>query len=265
MLKYIYIFKLKSRNLVHYRFNSLVGLFFNSLSIIITIMFWIVIYSNAESQLNGYSLNDMITYFVIGVLFKNFIFMQAGFDINLLIKDGGLSGVLLKPYSYSILNYFNLLVGALGNLIPQLGLTLLIIPLFFKYLSLSFIWYNILFLFIFIILGSISSYLIWTLLGYMAFKLEEASSVMWSFAVLLNFISGAFIPIDFFPKWIIKIISYLPTSTWINIPTKIVMNKFSFNELIILFSVNVFWIVILYITRKFLWNKGIKYYSSIGG
>ena len=52
--------------------------------------------------------------------------------------------------------------------------------------------------------ATVISHLIWFLLGMKAFWLEQAQTVMWSFAVILNFLSGMFMPLDFFPAGVLK-------------------------------------------------------------
>lgn len=266
MRKYLYGFKLYFLNAFHYRFNTIVNVLFSNLNILIQILFWIAIYKGSPNgEINVFSLNDIITYYIMSALFRNFILMQSGFYMCNLIKDGGLNGHLLKPYDCNKINYFNNLSRCITNLIPQLVFTVIISPFVAKYLTWNINLTNLVLLICFLMISSISSHLIWSLIGYSAFMIEEANSVMWSFAVLFNFLSGMFIPLDFFPKWCVDILQYLPSSTWGYIPTKIYLNLYSYNEMIVLLIVNIIWIIIFYGINKLMWSKGVKLYSSIGG
>jgi len=122
-----------------------------------------------------------------------------------------------------------------------------------------------LFVLLFLLIASISSHLLWSLFGYMAFWLEEAHAVMWSFAVLLNVATGMFIPLDFFPKWSIPILEALPFSSWGYIPAKIYLGLYEVDKLIWLLAVHVIWIGVLILLHKLIWCGGIKKYSSVGG
>ena len=88
MKKYLYEFKLNFLNSFHYRFNTVINLLFGNISIVITIMFWILIYqSNSLTELNGFVLADMITYFIIGNIFRSFIINGSGFGYSNMIKS----------------------------------------------------------------------------------------------------------------------------------------------------------------------------------
>lgn len=266
MKKYLYGFKLYFLNSFHYRFNTIIGLIFCNASTIITIMFWVLIYSgDSEMLLNGYSLSNMITYFIIGGILRSFIFSGSGFTYAEMIKNGGLNSILLKPYNISISIYFNNLSTNLTGMFPQLAFVIVILPFISRYLSWNLSINTLISLLLFLIISTISSYFLWSALGYMAFWLEEANAVMWSFMVLSNLMTGMFIPLDFFPKWSIPIIEMLPFASWGYIPTKIYLGLFDLEKIFVLLGVHILWIVVLFLINKAIWLKGIKRFSSIGG
>lgn len=266
MKKYLYGFKLYFLNCFHYRFNTIISLIFENINIIITIMFWILIYqNNNDFVINGFSLKDMITYFIAGSIFRTFIFNNSGFTYSKMIKDGTLSTALIKPFSISISIYFNNLSNSITSIFPQLVLLIVLMPLIAKYLVWNLNITNVIFLFIFLLISTISSHIMWSILGFIAFWFEEVNAVMWSFAVLLNLVTGMFIPLDFFPKWSIAIIELLPFSSWGYIPSKIYLGLFSPEKMLFLLTINIGWIVILFLINRCVWLFGLRKYSSIGG
>lgn len=266
MRKYFYSFKLHFLNSFHYRFNTVVNLIFGNVNMVITIIFWMLIFqSSNESVLNGFSLSNMITYFVVGGILRSFIFSGTGFSYSSMIKGGGLNSALIKPYSISTSIYFGNLSGSVTGMIPQLVFTLILMPFIAQFLTWNLNIVNIIFLLIFLLISTISSHLLWSILGYMAFWIEDANAVMWSFAVLLNLLTGMFIPLDFFPQWSIPIIEILPFSSWGYIPTKIYLGLFDTNKILYLLLINISWIILLFIINKIIWTIGIRKYSSIGG
>ncbi len=264
MLKYLYIVKIKMLHAYRYNLNTIVGLLFGNGSVLITILFWNLIYSNRNS-INNFSLSDMVSYYLFAIIFRNFVLSQAGFEVNNLVHSGKLNTILLKPYDFMIMNYFNVVTDALGRVLPQIALTALLLPIFKHYLSFTSNTFNLFFLIIFILISTISSYLIWSLLGYMAFAIEQAQSVMWSFAVFFNFISGMFLPLTFFPTWLSRIIEYLPTAMWIDIPNRLIIGKLTIAEIYHYIVINLAWLIILYLINRWVWVKSIKKYSAVGG
>ena len=266
MKKYLYGFKLYFLDSFHYRFNTVVNLLFGNLSTLITIAFWIQIYkSSGTSIINGFTLSDTITYFVIGNIFRSCIFNSSGFQYSNMIKEGKLNSYLIKPYSISKSLYFINLSTSITSIFPQFVLLTVLMPAIAKYLSWNLTARNVTYLMIFLIISTISSHFTWSLLGMMAFWLEEANAVMWSFAVLLNLLTGMFIPLDYFPKRSIAIIEYLPFSSWGYVPMKIYLGHYDIQKMSILLVINICWIVFLYLMHKCIWSIGVKKYSSVGG
>lgn len=266
MQKYLYGFKLYFLNSFHYRFNMLVNIIFNNLNIVITVLFWRIIFeSNATQEINHYTVRDMTTYYIISILLRNFILTDSGFYMSTTIKNGGLNGLLLKPYDCSMNNYFSHLASGITNLVPQLLVFAAFLPFISGLLTCNISMINMFFLICFLILSTISSHLVWSIIGLSAFWLENAEAVMWSFAVLFNFLSGMLLPLDFFPKWSLQIIERLPSATWGYIPSKIYINLYKAEEMVSLLIINIVAIFVLYFIKRVVWKRGLKRYSSIGG
>jgi len=98
-----------------------------------------------------------------------------------------------------------------------------------------------------------------------AFWLEQAQAVMWSFAVILNFLSGMFMPLDFFPEWSVRILELMPFAVFSHIPAKIYMNQISFAEGVYLLLVYILWVFVFTLLNMIVWKAGVKRYSAIGG
>ena len=266
MKKYLYGFKLTFLNAFHYRFNTVVGLLFGNLSTLITIFFWSLIYAgDMHKTLNGFTLPGIITYFVVGSVFRGFILQGSGFAYSGMVKDGSLGKLLIKPQSVSLFVYFRNLANSITGLIPQTLFVMCLMPFVAQYLTWQVSLMNALFVVLFLLIASVSSHLLWSILGCMAFWLEEANAVMWSFAVLLNMATGMFIPLDFFPKWSIPILEALPFSSWGYIPTKIYLGLYTADQQIRLLIVHAIWIGVLILLQKLIWRSGVRRYSSIGG
>lgn len=266
MKKYLYGFKLYFLDAFHYRFNAIINLFFGNVSTVITVIFWILIYeSNEKTYINGFSLSDMITYFVISSIFRSFVFNSSGFAYSKMIKEGGLNSELLKPYDISISVYFKNLAKSITSIFPQFILFIMLLPVIAKYLTWNLNITNVFFVLAFLIISTICSHIVWSILGLMAFWLEEANAVMWSFAVFFNLISGMFIPLDFFPKWSISIIQWLPFSSWVYLPSKIYLGLLGTEKMLLLLVANIGWILLLLLLYQYVWSIGVKKYSSIGG
>jgi ABC-2 type transport system permease protein len=266
MQKYLYSFKMYLLTSFQYRFDTALGLIMSNISMFITIIFWTLIYrSNGTGVINGYTIADMITFFVVSSLFRTFILSSGGFEISNMIKNGDLSKVIIKPYSINMFLYWKYFSNALFEFLKQFSFLLLIAPFFVQYLTWDLSVHSAILLIIYLITASVISHLLWLLLGMMAFWIEQAQAVMWSFAVILNFLSGMFIPLDFFPHWSVKALELMPFAAFSYIPAKLYMNQLSIVEGAYLLIVYIMWIFVLMTLNLIVWRAGAKKYSAIGG
>jgi ABC-2 type transport system permease protein len=268
MKKYLYAFKINFLNSVNYRFNTLINLVFGNLRLIIVIFFWNLIYGgDTQKVLNGFTLGGIITYLIIIDILGTLAFnlRNSGFDFSGMIKSGSLGPELLKPRRLGAHIYFRNLAGGITGMIPQAAFIICIMPFAARFLVWDLNIINVAFILLFLAAGTASSHLLCSILGYMAFWLEEADAVMWSFAVLLNMAMGFFIPLDFFPKWSIPILEMLPFSSWGYIQTKIYIGLYQIDRQILLLTVQILWIGALSWLNAAIWKKGVKRYSAVGG
>jgi len=265
MKKYSYLFKLNILTALNYRMDSIFGLFMGNLGVVITIVFWMVIFKAEGGQIIVYSTNDIITYFVVSALLAKLTLSGVGFGLSGLIKGGGLSRLLLKPMKIPLHLYFENLAQASGNFISQLVITLLALPFIYMYITWEFELFSSILLFVYIIIATIISFEIWILFGKIAFWIQQSTSVMYSFAVILNFLTGMFIPLDFFPDWSLRVLEILPFSAFTYIPAKIFMGHYEPTKILMLIVIHSSWIVIFRLLNSVVWTRGLKKYIAVGG
>ena len=266
MQKYLYSFRMHLLTSFQYRFDTVLELIMSNISMFITIIFWILIYrSDGTGEINGYTIADMITFFVVSSLFRTFILNGGGFEISGMIKNGDLGKVMIKPYSINMFLYWKHLSNALFGFLKQFSLLLIIAPFFAQYLTWDLSVHSAILLVIYLATATVISHLMWSLLGMMAFWLEQAQAVMWSFAVILNFLSGMFMPLDFFPGWSVRVLELMPFAAFSYIPAKLYMNQISPAESVNLLIVYIMWIFVLMTLNLAVWRAGVKKYSAIGG
>ena len=141
----------------------------------------------------------------------------------------------------------------------------MIAPFFAQYLTWDLSVHSAILLVIYLATATVISHLMWSLLGMVAFWLEQAQAVMWSFAVILNFLSGMFMPLDFFPDWSVRVLELMPFAAFSYIPAKLYMNQISPAESVNLLIVYIMWIFVLMTLNLAVWRAGVKKYSAIGG
>jgi ABC-2 type transport system permease protein len=69
--------------------------------------------------------------------------------------------------------------------------------------------------------------------------------------------SGSLIPLSFFPKWLINITYFFPFRTFIYFPADILLSERSTQYFILNIVIGLFWLILLTIISKLLFNKGV--------
>ena len=81
---------------------------------------------------------------------------------------------------------------------------------------------------------------------------------------IVQLTSGAVIPLVFFPEAVRKVFSVLPFASLISTPLNIFLGKFSAEEILRAFALQILWIVIITIAGNFIWKKVVKHIVRFG-
>jgi len=231
---------------------------------IFLILMWIIIYHNGAQVIKGFTLNEMVSYLLIGnfidVIVRNWLSPVVAGDI----KDGRLSMFLVKPMKY--LHYiiareigrisFALIMSVLSNLI--------IVLLFKKYLALSFDWILFIIVVLMVVLAFVVELLISYLVGLIAFWILEVESVFYTVERVKKFFSGAYFPISLLPKQFLAVSFFLPFAYSYFVPAQLFLGKLDIYIGLRGLAVQVIWIVLLLAVIKIVWLKGIRQFEGAG-
>lgn len=260
--KYLYATKLQIIANFQYRFNTLSNLIVWNLNVVSLLFFYSVAYRN-HTTINHYTFTEMITFLVVVRVVALFSFHNICYELAANVKNGDLSRQLLLPQKYFLQLYFK----TIGNIVIEsvCGILLLIIIsiiMRINFFQMSF--GDLAHLLIAIMIGSVLSFQIGLLIGLFAFWLEEIHSIIWSVMVMINLLSGQFIPLDFFPGKFSEILIYLPFSIIGYFPTKIIIGSYSHAQIHFQYLIYICWSVGLYLFIAFLWKSGLRKYTGVG-
>ena len=101
--------------------------------------------------------------------------------------------------------------------------------------------------------------------GLLSFKITNMWGLSQIMQAITRLISGALIPLTFFPEVVTKIFNFLPFSSMVSTPTLIYLGKLDNLELIKGILIQAIWVLIFIGISKWLWNKLIKQLTILGG
>src|SRR5205823_10258297 len=111
MRKYWHVINIGIQNTLVYRVNFLFRCLFGLIPLTATISLWRAIYAGRETAIAGYTLSQMISYYLIVTIVDALTAVnEDDWQIAADIKDGNISQFLLKPIDY--LSYRLCLFGA---------------------------------------------------------------------------------------------------------------------------------------------------------
>jgi ABC-2 type transport system permease protein len=90
----------------------------------------------------------------------------------------------------------------------------------------------------------------------------------WTLGVMLRFLisffGGAFLPLAFFPQWAQEILHFLPFASMISVPVQLLLGKLSWDHYFQSLMTLLFWLPLLFLAVKQLWQKGTYQYTGVG-
>jgi ABC-2 type transport system permease protein len=221
---------------------------------------------NKTSSILGYNLPQMIWYFIGIVLVWTFIWNITDNNLTGKIINGDMAINLLKPISmmkYELTYAIALRLAAIMfEGIPGFFVySLFYYPKFLTLASFS------RFLAV-VILSFIIFFLINFLTGLSAFFIQSIHSVQSIKSILITLTAGGFIPFEFYPDWLNRICRILPFQYLIYWPIQFLLNKEStrsFESLLRIIGMQLFWIFVLYLLAVYCWKKAIQKFCAVGG
>lgn len=265
MQKYLTILKTEWQRQLTYRLNFIGFRVGNLFEILSQLVIWFALFRSFP-VIQGYTLDQMITYVIIGWLFS-FFATNFGFEmiISKQIVTGEISNFLLKPISYIryiiVLSIGRISIALLSSVLLQLGF----IVLFWKYLlapvSLS--------VFVLIVPMIVLSYFInlfcAILMGLCSFWTTESDGIHYAFRFAMRFFTGAFFPISLFPVSLLHIFLVFPFVYSFYVPMQLYLGKMTLHQGLVGLLIQCLWMIILYICVKMMWKTGVKKkYEGIG-
>jgi len=266
MRKYWHVINIGIQNTLVYRVNFLFRALFGLIPLIATISLWRAIYASKEGDVAGYSIAQMISYYLVVTIVDSLTAVnEDDWQIATDIKDGNISQFLLKPIDY--LSYRLCLFGA-GRLIYT-AVAFLPVTLFILYQREYFVlpadgatlgW----FLLSVVMTGLLQFFLSYTM-ALLAFWVLEVSTFIFIVFAFEYIAGGHLFPLDILPPALLKVLYCTPFPYQLFFPVNIYLGRTTGVALYQGLAVQAAWVVAAYLLARFVWNRGIHKYSAVGG
>jgi ABC-2 type transport system permease protein len=268
MRKYWYVINVGIQNNLTYRFNFLARTVFGLIPLIATLYVWRAIYAGKGqgAEVGTYTLAEMISYYLLVTIVDALTAVnEDDWQIAADIKDGNISQFLLKPIDYLVYRLCLFLSGRITYL------AVAAIPLFvFVFCLKRYFVFPAdgptfgLFL-ISVILTALLQFFTSYAMAMLAFWVLEVSTFIFILFAFEYIASGHLFPLDILPRGLSQALFFTPFPYQMYFPVGIYMGKVSGLALVQGLLVQLAWVAFAYGFARFMWQRGIKKYSAVGG
>ncbi len=267
MAKYLHVINVGIQNTLVYRVNFLFRAGFGLIPLMATIYLWRAVYSGKEDpSIAGYSLAGMISYYLLVTVVDALTGVtEDDWQIAADIKDGNINQFLLKPIDYMA---YRLCLFFSGRLIYTV-VALLPVGLFVLVQRKYFVAPASLELFL-IFLGSMClTALLQFFMSYtmamLAFWVLEVSTFIFILFAFEYVAGGHLFPIDILPPVMAKILQFTPFPYQLYFPVSVYLGRVQGAELWQGLAIQVFWVVFFFLLARYVFQRGIRKYTAVGG
>lgn len=267
MTKYWHIINIGIQNTLVYRTNFLFRSVFGLIPLFATISLWRAIYAGKDGDnVAGYTIAQMTSYYlVITIVDALTAVTEDDWQIAADIKDGNISQFLLKPIDYL---YYRLCLYGSGRLVFT-ACAFLPVTIFLIVQREHFVlpqdWATVGWLAVSLTLTALLQFFISFTMALLAFWVLEVSTFIFILFAFEYIASGHLFPLDILPAGILKVLYYTPFPYQMFFPVNIYLGRVTGAELYQGLAIQAGWVVATYLLARFVWSRGIKKYSAVGG
>ncbi len=252
---------------LHYRMSMFTTLFANLIYLVLVYFLWKAIYASSPTDtVNGMTFNDTMIYLILATALFNFLEMYIVWDMSRSIQSGQIVLDLLRPMPYRKYFFWTctgpLLINFLLNFLPTFlivyWLTSGAIPLGL----------NLVFFIGSTLLALLVNYNIDMLVATLCLYTESTWGINIVKETIVLLLSGATIPLAFFPEGFRRIIDDLPFRAVYDAPLSILLEKNGTETLQGILSTLAFqaiWAAVLAIAGQLFWQHAVKKITVNGG
>ena len=268
MRAYLEVCKKSFQERMAYRGELLIRFMGTFLSFYLLYMFWKALYANS-TDVQGISFHSMITYTIMSALLGGILNIFGILNVYLAywmasrVRTGEIVTDMMKPTDFQLYFFSHSFGRLLFNVIFSVPIFILAVFIFKISLPDSSGGLGL------FVVSLSMSYLLTFLIDFMvslaSFWTTQTQGVGGFTRLIIALLSGAFIPLWFFPEWAKNVLSYLPFASIYHAPLSIYIGKIKSIEAFRAIFLQLVWIGALFAGSRLLWLKSRRKLMVHGG
>ncbi|QTH41189.1 ABC-2 family transporter protein [Cohnella sp. LGH] len=261
--KYISIMKSAMLDSIAYRSAYFNNLIFRFVQIMCMFYIWKTAFS-INHEINGFSWAEIKQYLLITYICTNLMSLKTDFEISKKIMLGSVVIDLLRPISFQIANFAQIIGASLLEASVSTIISGFVLAIIFQ-VQIPTDTITLILLVISIFMSLMVRFTLIFLFSLFCFWTTSINGIVALRTALTNLFSGALIPLSFFPKWAENIALYSPFQSLIHTPASIFMTNVDFKTAVLLITIQVFWFIVIWILGKMFWKIAVRKLTVFGG
>lgn len=250
---------------LQFRLATVVMIIGNLLYLIVVYFLWKAIYASAGTDIvNGMTFTDTLIYLVLATALFNFMEMYTVWEMGRNIQSGKIVLDLLKPMEYRSYLFWSYS----GTFVTQFFSTFLptfIVVAIVTHGAITF-GMNLLLFVISVVMAVAVNYSIDFLVGTICLYTESIWGINIMKQVIVLLLSGATIPIAFFPEPLKTIVYYLPFQSIYNAPLSVLLDGSPQPHTILTtLGTQLLWCIVMAAISRLFWKKSLRQITVNGG
>jgi ABC-2 type transport system permease protein len=261
--KYRSISNRSLQNVLAYRTSYIITFASNFVNLLAIYFLWQGIYGG-RIELGGYTWDQMKTYLLVTFLANSMLSWYSETAISSKILDGSVAADLLKPIDFQSARF----AETLGSSLLEGGMGAIIIGTFMLFTPGVSIPHSPVIWVLFIVsmlAAMVVKFGVVYLAALLCFWSTGSMGIVWARIAITNLLSGALVPLVFFPDWLENLAMILPFQSIIHTPTVIFLQQADGLEMIQLIAVQCLWGAALWLVGKLMWNWAVRQVTIHGG
>jgi ABC-2 type transport system permease protein len=266
MSKYLHVINIGIQNTLVYRTNFLFRSLFGLIPLFATISLWRAVFASGKEGIAGYDLAQMTSYYLVVTIVDALTAVaEDDWQIAADIKDGNISQFLLKPIDY--LSYRLCLYGA-GRLVFTCCALLPVAGFIFvqrEHFVVPHDWGTLGWFILSLVLAGLLQFFISYTMALLAFWVMEVSTFIFIMFAFEYIAGGHLFPLDILPPAAFKVLQFTPFPYQVFFPVNVYLERVSGPSLHQGLAIQAAWVLAAYFLARFVWHRGIRKYSAVGG
>ncbi len=250
---------------LQFRLATFVIMIGNLLYLIVVYFLWKAIYdSSGTDVVNGMTFFDTLIYVVLATALFNFMEMYTVWEMGRNIQSGKIVLDLLKPMKYRSFLFWSFSGTFVTNFFLTFLPTFIIVALVTH--GAIHIGINLVFFVMSVVMAIIINYSIDFIVGTICLYTESIWGINIMKQVIVLLLSGATIPLAFFPDAFRKVLEYLPFQSIYNAPLSILLEiEPEPEKMLYTLGVQLLWCVVMTVLSVLFWKTSLRKITVNGG